>query len=140
MIPFRLTFQPGISLCEQTVYAVKRAIVAGKLRPGEPFPSVRTLSKELHINPNTAHKVVTQLVREGLLEVQVGQGTVVSTRPTPGATERSRLLREEMEKLVVEAKKLGMELDDVLTGVERHWRRLGVNDAAETVRGGGEKS
>jgi GntR family transcriptional regulator len=140
MIPFRLTFQPGTSLCEQAVYAVKRAIVAGKLRPGDPFPSVRTLSKELRINPNTAHKVVTQLVREGLLEVQVGQGTVVSTRPTPGASERSRLLREEMEKLVVEAKKLGMELDDVLSGVERYWRRLGAGEAVETVKGGGEKS
>ncbi len=97
MIPFRLTFQPGESLCDQTVYAVKRAIVAGKLRPGDPFPSVRTLSKELRINPNTAHKVVTQLVREGLLEVLVGQGTVVSTRPTPGAPERARLRRDGME-------------------------------------------
>ena len=140
MIPFRLTFQPGISLCEQAVYAITRAIVAGKLRAGDPFPSVRTLRKELRINPNTAHKVVTQLVREGLLEVQVGQGTVVSTRRTPGAAERSRLLREEMEKLVVEAKKLGMKLDDVLGGVERSWRSLGVNDTAETVKGSGEKS
>ncbi len=130
MIPFRLVFQPGISLCDQTVYAVKRAVVAGKLRPGDPFPSVRVLSKELHINPNTAHKVVTQLVREGLLEVQVGQGTVVSTRPTPGAGERGRLLRDEMEKLVVEAKKLGMELDDVLTGVERLWKKLEGSDKA----------
>ena len=78
------------------------------MRPGDPFPSVRTLSKELRINPNTAHKVVMQLVREGLARKFLsGQGTVVSTRPTPGATERSRLLREEMEKLVVEAKKLG---------------------------------
>ena len=140
MIPFRLTFQPGTSLCDQTVYAVKRAIVAGKLRPGDPFPSVRTLSKELRINPNTAHKVVTQLVREGLLEVLVGQGTVVSTRPTPGVTERSRLLREEMEKLVVEAKKLGMELDDVLSGVERYWRRLGENELAAASKGDKEQS
>ncbi len=140
MIPFRLTFQPGESLCDQTVYAVKRAIVAGKLRPGDPFPSVRTLSKELRINPNTAHKVVTQLVREGLLEVLVGQGTVVSTRRTPGATERSRLLREEMEKLVVEAKKLGMELDDVLSGVERHWRRLDESEQLAAARGEGGKS
>src|SRR6202041_3720454 len=123
MVPFRVTFRAGVSLFEQVVYAAIKAMVSGQLRPGDPFPSVRTLSKELRINPNTAHKVVTQLVREGLLEVQVGQGTVVSTRPTPGATERSRLLREEMEKLVVEAKKLGMELDDVLSGVERHWRR-----------------
>jgi GntR family transcriptional regulator len=140
VIPFRITFQPGEPLCDQAVYAVKRAIVAGKLRPGDPFPSVRTLSKELRINPNTAHKVVTQLVREGLLEVLVGQGTVVSTRPTPGVTERSRLLRAEMEKLVVEARKLGMELGDVLSGIERHWRRLGDGEQLITARGDGEKS
>jgi GntR family transcriptional regulator len=132
MIPFRLAFQPGVALCDQVVYAVKRAVVAGKMRPGDPFPSVRTLSKELKINPNTAHKAVTQLVREGLLEVLVGQGTIVSSRPTPGATERSRLMREEMEKLVVEAKKLGMELDDVLSGVSRYWRRLGVAEEVES--------
>ncbi len=124
MIPFRLTFQPGSPLCDQAVYAVKRAIVAGKMRPGDPFPSVRTLSKELRINPNTAHKVVTQLVQEGLLEVMVGQGTVVSQRPAPGIAERSRLMRVEMEKLVVEAKKLGMELEDLVQGVTRSWRLL----------------
>jgi len=140
MIPFRITFQPGESLCDQAVYAVKRAIVAGKLRPGDPFPSVRTLSKELRINPNTAHKIIMQLVREGLLEVLVGQGTVVSTRPTPGVTERSRLLRGEMEKLVVEAKKLGMELDDVLSGVERFWRRLGDSEQLIGARGDEDKS
>jgi len=134
MIPFRLAFQPGVSLCDQVVYAVKRAVVAGKMRPGDPFPSVRTLSKELKINPNTAHKAVTQLVRQGLLEVLVGQGTVVAELPTPGATERSRLLREEMERLVVEAKKLGMELDDLLSGVSRHWRRLGVIEEVESEK------
>jgi GntR family transcriptional regulator len=98
------------------------------------------VSKELRINPNTAHKIVMQLVREGLLEVLVGQGTVVSTRPTPGVTERSRLLRDEMEKLVVEAKKLGMELDDVLSGVERYWRRLGDGEQLVGARGDGENS
>ena len=81
-----------------------------------------------------------QLVREGLLEVLVGQGTMVSARPTPGATERSRLLRGEMEKLVVEARKLGMELDDVLTGVERYWRRLVDDEQLAGARGDGEKS
>ena len=125
VIPFRLTFQPGTSLYEQVVYAVKRAIVSGQMRPGDSFPSVRVLSKELKINPNTAHKVVTQLIGEGLLEVRVGVGTVVAALPTSTATERSRLLKQELEQLVVEAKKLGMELDDVLQAVTQHWKRLG---------------
>ena len=70
MIPFRLTFRPGVSLYEQVVYAARKAIVAGQLRPGDPFPSVRTLSKELKINPNTAHKVILYLTNEGLVEIR----------------------------------------------------------------------
>ncbi|MES1260827.1 MAG: GntR family transcriptional regulator [Acidobacteriota bacterium] len=125
MLPFRLTFQPGASLYEQVVYTVKRAIVSGQMRPGDAFPSVRVLGKELKINPNTAHKVVTQLIAEGLLEVRVGVGTVVASLPASTAPERSRLLRQELEQLVVEAKKLGMELDDVVQAVTQHWKRLG---------------
>src|SRR5215470_390003 len=68
VIPFRLTFRPGISLYEQVVYAAKKAVISGQMRPGDPFPSVRALSKELKINPNTAHKVITHLIAEGLLE------------------------------------------------------------------------
>ena len=124
MIPFRLAFKPGISLYEQVVYAAKRAIISGAMRPGDPFPSVRALSKELKINPNTAHKVIGELVAEGMLEVRVGVGTVVAEMGSSSAAERSRLLKGELEELVVEAKKLGMELDDVLEALRQHWRRL----------------
>ncbi len=124
MIPFRLAFKPGISLYEQVVYAAKRAIISGGMRPGDPFPSVRALSKELKINPNTAHKVIGQLVAEGMLEVRVGLGTVVAEMGSSSAAERSRLLKGELEELVVEAKKLGMELDDVVQALTQHWRRL----------------
>ena len=124
MIPFRLAFQPGISLYEQVVYAAKKAVVSGRMRPGDPFPSVRALSKELKINPNTAHKVVTQLVAEGLIEVHSGTGTVVARQASSTAAERGNLLNKELEQLVVEAKKLGLELDDVAAAVARHWKRL----------------
>jgi GntR family transcriptional regulator len=125
MIPFRLTFRPGISLYEQVVYAAKKAVISGQMRRGDPFPSVRALSKELKINPNTAHKVVGHLISEGLLEVLPGIGTVVAAPPEASATERTHLLESEMEQLVVEAKKLGMELDDVQAALSEHWRRLG---------------
>ncbi len=128
MIPFRIAFRPGISLYEQVVYAVKRAIISGQLRQGEPFPSVRTLSKELKINPNTAHKVVTQLVTEGLLEVRVGTGTVVASPGPSSAAERSRLLKNELEQLVVEAKKFGLELTDVQNALAQHWQRLSIKE------------
>ena len=124
MIPFRLSFEPGISLYEQVVYAAKKAVVSGKLRPGDPFPSVRVLSKALKINPNTAHKVITQLVAEGLLEIRSGIGAVVAKPAASTAADRGNLLNRELEGLVVEAKKLGLELDDVMSAVAQHWKRL----------------
>lgn len=131
MIPFRLTFQPGASIYEQVVYAAKKAVIAGQLRPGDPFPSVRALSKELKINPNTAHKVVTFLMNEGILEVLPGIGTVVARPPASTAAERGQLLQNELEQLVVQAKKLGLDLEEVTGALTAHWRRL---DAARNGR------
>ncbi|MBY0503463.1 MAG: GntR family transcriptional regulator [Bryobacteraceae bacterium] len=125
MIPFRLTFEPGAPLYEQVVYAAKKALVAGQLRPGDAFPSVRALSRELKINPNTAHKVVAQLVQEGVLEVLPGQGTVVAKRQEPTRANRAALLGGQVEELVVEARKLGLTLEEVRTALESQWRRLG---------------
>ena len=125
VIPFKVQFRSGVSIYEQVVYAAKKAIISGKLRPGDVFPSVRTLSKELKINPNTAHKVVMQLVSAGVVETRPGVGTVVSTLPESSAAERTNLLGEEIEHLVVEAKKLGIALEDVTASVTGHWKRLG---------------
>ena len=124
MIPFRVEFRPGISLYEQVVYAAKKAIISGQLRPGDSFPSVRLLSKELKINPNTAHKVVTNLIAGGLLETRPGIGTVVAELPEATKAERTELLGQEIEQLVVEAKKIGISLEEVSAALSAHWKRL----------------
>src|ERR1035437_3940213 len=128
MVPFRITFRAGVSLFEQIVYASKKAMVSGQLRPGDPFPSVRTLSKELKINPNTAHKFVAYLVNEGLLETRPGIGTVVAVLPDSSRKERTQLLGHEIEELVVEAKRLGIEKDEMLSSITAHWQRLSSKD------------
>jgi GntR family transcriptional regulator len=137
VIPFRVQFRPGVSLYVQVVYAAKKAIVSGWLRPGEPFPSVRVLSKELKINPNTAHKVVVHLVQDGLLETLPGIGTVVARLPESSKQERTQLLGNEIEQLVVEARKLGVELDEVVGSIEAHWKRLGSREAGAPERDAG---
>jgi GntR family transcriptional regulator len=130
VIPFRLTFRLGISLYEQVVYAAKKAVISGQMRPGDAFPSVRALSKELKINPNTAHKVISHLVAEGLLEVKPGIGTLIAELPEPRPSERTKLLGNEIEQLVVEAKKLGMELNEVLASLSEHWSLLDAGNPA----------
>jgi GntR family transcriptional regulator len=133
VIPFRLTFDPGMSLYEQVVYAAKKAIISGKLKGGDPFPSVRALSAGLKINQNTAHKVIGHLVSQGVLEVRSGIGTVVAGRLGTSAVERSNLLKKELEQLAVEAKKLGLGLEQVTAALAQHWRRLdGEDDERDT--------
>jgi GntR family transcriptional regulator len=139
MIPLRITFRAGASIFEQVVYASIKAMVSGQLRPGDPFPSVRALSKELKINPNTAHKIVAHLVNEGLLETRPGIGTVVAVLPDSTRKERTQLLGHEIEELVVEAKRLGIELEEMLASITAHWKRLGSDDAGAKPKGSEER-
>jgi GntR family transcriptional regulator len=99
-------------------------MVSGQLRVGDLFPSVRSLSQELRINPNTAQKVIGALKEKGLLEVQPGVGTLVAKLPEFDRRQRVQLLRERAEELVVEAMRLRLEPDEVVEAVREHWARL----------------
>lgn len=132
VIPFRLQPRPGVPIYEQAVYAATRAIVTGQLREGDPFPSVRTLSRELRINPNTAHKVIARLIDDGLLESIPGIGTVVARLRGADATQRTELLNRQIEELVVEAKRLSIDLEEVTQAISRHWKRLSTPFEEET--------
>jgi GntR family transcriptional regulator len=122
--PFPIAIQPGLPISDQIVYAAKRAIIAGQMRPGDAFPSVRALSKDLRINPNTAHKAVTELIGAGLLAMHPGIGTVVATPPDATPRERSRLLGRQIEELVVEARRLGVEQEELLRSIAKQYARL----------------
>jgi GntR family transcriptional regulator len=115
---------PGTSICEQVVYAAKKAVVSGQLLPGDPFPSVRSLSRIAKINPNTAHKIIARLIAGGLLEVKPGTGTVVAAPASEHASARSDLLKSDLERVVVEAKRVGVTLDDLAAALAYHWTQL----------------
>ena len=121
---FRFTLRPGESIFDQVVYAAKKAFVSGELTPGQPFPSVRTLATELKIHPNTAHKAVQHLIQERWLEARPGVGTVVAPPPAARAGDRKRLVQYEVEQLVVEAKRVGLDLEELTDAIEAQWQKL----------------
>jgi GntR family transcriptional regulator len=121
MIAFSVTFKSGIPIYEQVIYAVKKAIVSGRLREGDPFPSVREISKELRINPNTAQKIVAHLVQEKLIEIKPGIGSIVSKPGNATKDQRHNILNTEVEKLVVEAKRLSIKKGELVEAIQSHW-------------------
>ncbi len=125
MLPFSITLKPGLPITEQVIFAVKKAVVAGQLKAGQAFPSVRAVSQELKINPNTAHKIIATLVAEGVLVTTPAVGSVVAEPAGADRAAKAALLDTELERLVVEAKKLGLPLDEVQAELTAHWKRLG---------------
>jgi len=94
MVPFKIRFSPGQSIFDQVCFAAIKSILAGELKAGEAFPSVRTLALDLKIHPNTAHKVVQHLVQERWLVVQPGlavRGVVLDENEAVGGDNGHRL-------------------------------------------------
>src|SRR5262249_42072763 len=82
----------------QIVDRVKFAVAGGVLRPGDLVPSVRELSKQLVVNPNTVARAYRDLQTEGLLDsVRGGRRSAAGRRDGrsggSGSAARSRRLK-----------------------------------------------
>ncbi|MBI2218298.1 MAG: PLP-dependent aminotransferase family protein [Candidatus Rokubacteria bacterium] len=80
----------------QRIYgALRRAILAGELRPASRLPATRTLARELGVSRNTVLGAYDQLLAEGYASGRRGSGTYVATalpdpllRPAPRPAQR----------------------------------------------------
>lgn len=104
----------------QLIEQVRSGVARGRLQPGERLPSVRQLSRELVVNPNTIARAYTELERDGTLITQQGRGVFVA-EPRSDLTKRARQrqLEERLEQLVVEAFHLGFTAEELLALINK---------------------
>lgn len=121
---FPIEFRPGVPVYEQVLYAARKAIISGDLAPGDLFPSVRALSAEYRINPNTVQKALVALRNEGLIESIPGIGNRVTAAPKPTPRQLDGLLNDQLEAVVLRAKQLGLSLNDLKSALNDHWKNL----------------
>ncbi|MFC3682309.1 MocR-like pyridoxine biosynthesis transcription factor PdxR [Hydrogenophaga luteola] len=74
----RLGAQDALPLHRQLYEALRRAMLDGKLGPGERLPSSRDLAQDLDLSRNTVVAAINQLSVEGYLVSRVGSGTYVN--------------------------------------------------------------
>lgn len=98
-----------------------KAVVSGQLAGGNRFPSIRSLSQELRVNPNTAQKAVSRLIEEGVLIAKPGVGTEVSLEWVPRKEEVVNLVRPLIRDLVGDAGRLSLQLEEVEKAVRDEW-------------------
>lgn len=125
MTAFPIDLKSGLPLYKQVVYAARKAILSGLLQPGDPFPSLRHLSADLRINPNTVQKAIHTLKAEGLIEILPGIGGRVCAPPSGTLAGRSALLDEQLEAVALRARQLGLTPREVKAAFDAHWQRLG---------------
>lgn len=102
----------------QLIEQVRRDVALGKLETGTRLPSVRQLSRELVVNPNTIARAYTELDRDGILNTRPGLGVFVA-EPQAELSEkvrRERLLAA-LDLFFTDAVLLGFSADDVLEAV-----------------------
>ncbi|GAA3799830.1 GntR family transcriptional regulator [Cellulomonas soli] len=110
-----LDLDSGVPHYEQLRAQIATHIASGRLRPGDPLPTVRTLAADLGIAAGTIARTYRELEAAGLVSTRRRHGTVV-TAADHGTTDRvTPLLRE----LVDAAREQGIadpDLIDLLRG------------------------
>ena len=77
---FQIDIMSRIPVYEQLIRQTEKFILLGVLKEGDKLPSVRQLSAELSINPNTIQKAFTELDRRGIIFSVNGRGNFVADK------------------------------------------------------------
>ncbi len=116
---FSLDVKSGVPFYRQIIDQVKSSIATGRLEAGDRLPTVRQLSVDLSINPNTVSRAYTELELTGLVETHMGSGTFVGQKKVEqDEIERRRILDQICQELLSRGSSHGFTLGDIIEHLE----------------------
>ena len=112
---FHVRPDAGEPMYAQLVRQLRHSVATGALARGAQLPSIRQLSAELVVNPNTVVRAYRELEADGLLEGVPGRGWFVTNGRSPRLreAERRRRLLELVDQLWAEGRSLGYDTGEV---------------------------
>ncbi|NLX02130.1 MAG: GntR family transcriptional regulator [Syntrophomonadaceae bacterium] len=114
---FELDLRSRAPIYEQLVDKIIELIINNVLKPDEQLPSVRVLSSELTINPNTIQKAYRELEYRGYIYSLPGKGSFVKPAVSGDNTARLQSLESELARIIAEMRYLGMPPGEIVTRV-----------------------
>ena len=127
----------GLPIYQQIVDQIQFRIFSGQLSAGDELPTIRGLAEELTVNPNTVARAYRELEGEGLIEKRRTTGTFVAEiSENRTAAQRQILLAPLIDKLLIQARQLGFDADQVVEQVHKRDQAIGRTSkkAAEVVK------
>jgi len=98
----------------QIMENIKSKIARGELKPGSKLPSVRELSGDMGVNPNTIARAYSELEREGVIVTRRGQGTYVTDDPQKVLKIRDEMAASALSTFLESLRALGLSNEEIL--------------------------
>ena len=102
---------------EQIIRQMERFILSGMLAPGDQLPSVRSLSLELSINPNTIQRAYAELERRGYIYTVKGKGSFVGENSSMKEIRKNDILSR-FSEVIDDAIRLGISDREIKTMID----------------------
>lgn len=120
---FNIDKMSRVPIYEQFMNQFEQDIILGKLKPDEKVPSVRSLSVDLSVNPNTLQKAYAELERRELCYSVPGSGRFISPNAAELSRKRKFALLDEIVELCNELKLFGIDINTVKEAVDRAYEK-----------------
>lgn len=114
----KLDMQSRKPIYEQLKEQILRLTMLGILSADEKLPSVRSLARDVGINPNTVQKAYQELEREGIIYTVGGKGSFISGDRESQLQRREKAL-EDLQAAVRQACSSGCEEEEILDRVRK---------------------
>ncbi len=125
---YQIDVMSRVPVYEQIVEQTEKFILTGILKPGDKLPSVRNMSIELSVNPNTIQKSMAELDRRGLILSVPGKGCFVSEQAKKALTMTKRGELKEVKEKIRELAMAGVTKEEMLMVIEEVYKEAAKND------------
>ena len=111
-------FSSGVHIYKQIINIIYTAIGTGELREGDKLPTIKELSEQLEVNPNTIAKSYRELELKGVIASKRGNGSFISENQSKTVTltdeEKETRLNNLFSRVIAEAKNEGITEDELM--------------------------
>lgn len=114
-----MLFNDNLPIYVQIMDLIKKRLISGELKGGDKLESVRELSTELKVNPNTIQRSYQELERENLVFTQRGMGTFVTEDQNIINNLKSNMASNMVKSFIMEMKSLGFTPKEIVDLVDK---------------------
>lgn len=111
---YQIDNQSRKAVYEQIIEQVERFILASLLKPDDQLPSVRSLSIELNLNPNTVQRAYSELERRGVIYTITGKGSFVDEKAREVISSEKRKELPQLFEILKEFSAAGIKKQEIV--------------------------